>query len=184
MGEIGYMEKKQIEEKVTELMQQINYSDTSDEIDIIQVANNLGFAVGNAILNDDDDGFIIVQEGSECILGIKTDKLIGVNSKRPLEWKRFIIAHEIAHYVLHYSNEKNNGMYAHREHKKGRNDLENDADYFAANLLMPSQKFAEKYREFKEKDLSFDEIILLLASKFVATPKMVERRIGELGLNE
>ncbi|MBR2949949.1 MAG: ImmA/IrrE family metallo-endopeptidase [Lachnospiraceae bacterium] len=177
------MEKMQIEKKAIELMNEINYRDEQEAIDIIQIAKNMGFAIGNAILDDDDDGFIIVKEGEKEILGIKTDKLIGVNSARTLEWKRFIIAHEIAHYRLHYSSNQYKGMYAHRDHKKGKNDIENDADYFAANLLMPREKFSEKFKEFKKMGLDYEEIVLLLARKFVVTSKMIERRIGELELN-
>lgn len=183
MKGLSHMEKKQIEEKAMRLMEEINYRDEREEIDIIQIANSLGFAVGNAILNDDDDGFIIVKEGEKELLGIKTDKLIGVNSTRTLEWKRFIIAHEIAHYCLHYSKEQSKGMYAHREHKKGKNETENAADYFAANLLMPREKFTKKFEEFKNKGLEHEEIVLLLARKFVVMPKTIERRIGELELN-
>lgn len=178
------MEKKEIEEKAMELMKNVNYQDISEETDIIQIAKTLGFVVGNAVLDDnDDDGFIIVKKGEDEILGLKTDKLIGVNSKRSLEWKRFIIAHEIAHYILHYSEQNNKGMYAHRDHRKGKNDVENDADYFAANLLMPREKFTDKFNEFKSKGLTFDEIIVLLSHKFVVTSKAVERRIEELQLN-
>ena len=184
MRGLDYMEKQQIEDKVAELLKEVEYHDTGEVVDIIQIAKNLGFAVGNAMLTDDEDGFIIVKEGEKEILGIKTDKLIGVNSQRTLEWKRFIVAYEIAHYYLHYSSARNNGMYAHRDHRKGKNDVENDADYFAACLLMPKTSFKEKFNELKDKDLSLDEIILLLAKKFVATPRMTERRIGELGLNE
>lgn len=183
MRGLNYMEKQQIEDKVAELLTKVNYHDKGEAVDIIQIAKDLGFAVGNAVLTDDDDGFIIVKEGEKEILGIKTDKLIGVNSERPLEWKRFIVAHEIAHYFLHYCSEKNNGMYAHRDHRKGKNEAENEADYFAACLLMPEKSFIEKFKELKEKDLLLEEIVLLLAKKFVATPRMTERRVEELGLN-
>lgn len=175
--------EKEIESRVDEMMDEIGYQDTKDEVDVFRIAKLLGIAVGNAMLNNDDDGFIIVNEGAEEILGIKTDKLIGVNSKRTLEWKRFIIAHEIAHYILHYSKEIHNGIYAHREHKKGKDDVENEADFFAANLLMPRAKFIEKFKELKDKGLSMDEIRLLLEKKFIVTPKMLDRRIGELELN-
>lgn len=177
------MDKGYIENKVNELFTQINYVDKKDEIDIISIAKSLGFAIGNAVLNDEDDGFLIVQNGAEDILGIKTDKLIGINSTRPIEWKRFIIAHEIAHYALHYKDENRNGMFAHRDHRKGKNEKENEADFFAANLLMPREKFTIKFTELKEKELDKEEIILLLMKKFQATQKMVERRIEELELN-
>lgn len=101
----------------------------ADSIDVIEVAKKLGFVVGNAGLSEDVDGFIIVDENKGNILGIDTNKLIGVNASKELAWKRFIIAHEIGHYILHYDKEKDNGMYAHREHKKGKNEIENEADF-------------------------------------------------------
>lgn len=183
MKGLNDMEKLQIEERATKLMESIGYCDNDEAIDIIRIAKSLGFAVGNALLTEDDDGFIIVEEGAASILGIKTDKLIGVNSERTLEWKRFIVAHEIAHYLLHYSSQGNQGMYAHRDHRKGRNDVENEADFFAACLLMPREKVVEKFKELKDKKLSMSEIVLLLAKRFAVTQKMTERRIEELGLN-
>lgn len=129
------------------------------------------------------DGFIIVQDDAKEILGIETNKLIGVNSTRNLEWKRFTIAHELAHYVLHCPEQKSKGMYAHRDHRKGKGLTENEADFFAANLLMPRKKFTDKFNEFKDKALEKEDIILLLAKRFVVTPIMVERRFKELDLN-
>lgn len=176
------MNKTSIEEKALQTMEKAGYEDNEDAIDVIEIAKQLGFEVGNAVLNDDIDGFILVEEGKSEILGIRTDKLIGVNSTRSLAWKRFIIAHEIAHYILQYSKQKNNGMFAHRDHRKGKNEKENEADFFAANLLMPREKFKKKFIEFKEKGLSLDEIVVLLADKFAVTQLMAERRIGELEL--
>lgn len=183
MKGLSHMEKKNIEEKALEFMSQVGYVDDSDAIDVIDIAKKAGFAVGNAMLDDDEDGFIIVQKGAKEILGILTDKLIGVNSARTIEWKRFIIAHELAHYSLHYAKEEHNGIYAHREHIKGKNEAENDADFFAANLLMPREKFIAAYNELKDKQLDLDEIVILLSNKFVVTSRTAERRIEELGLN-
>lgn len=176
------MDRERIEKKAEETLNNINYADSTDSIDVIEVAKKLGFVVGNAGLSEDVDGFIIVDENESNILGIDTNKLIGVNASKELAWKRFIIAHEIGHYMLHYDKEKDNGMYAHREHKKGKNEIENEADFFAANLLMPRKKFIDKYKELKEKDLSIDEMILLLANKFTVTQLMTKRRFEELGL--
>lgn len=176
------MNRKEIESKAIDTLQRTEYEDSSDYIDAIDVAKKLGFVVGNAVLEKDVDGFILINEGADNILGIKTDKLIGVNSAQELAWKRFIIAHEIGHYVLHYNKQKDKGMYAHRDHKKGKDDVENEADFFAANLLMPRDKFMEKYKELQEKHLSKEDMIILLANKFIVTKPMVERRFKELGL--
>lgn len=178
------MDKNMIERKAEETLAKVKYSDNADSIDVISIAKKLGFVVANAGLNEDMDGFIIVEEGNDNILGIQTDKLIGVNASKDLNWKRFTIAHEIGHYILHYDRDKDNGMYAHREHVKGKNDAENEADYFAANLLMPKEKFMNKYNELKEKNLSIEEMVVLLADKFVVTQPTTRRRFEELGLIE
>lgn len=173
---------KRNRKKANQTLENVGYKDISDSIDVIDVAKKLGFVVGNAGLDNNEDGFILIKEGADNILGIKTDKLIGVNAVQNLAWKRFIIAHEIGHYVLHYDKERDRGMYAHREHKKGKSEMENEADFFAANLLMPRVKFMDKYKELKGKGLSNEELIVLLASKFMVTQPMVERRFKELGL--
>ena len=179
------MDEAMIEKAALDTIKEVDYVDNGDSIDIIQIAKRLGFVVGNAFLNDDDDdGFIVVDEGKEEIFGIKTDKLIGVNSSKSLEWKRFIIAHEIGHYKLHYSLERDGGIYAHRDHKKGKNNIENEADFFAANILMPREKFSRMYSELKEKKLTQEDIAMILAKKFVVTQVMASRRIGELRLSE
>lgn len=177
------MVKKIIEQKAEDTLSKVNDKGEA-AIDIIGVARNLGFIVGNAELSDDEDGFIIVDEGKEQILGQPTDKLIGVRADQSIEWKRFVIAHEIGHYVLHYDKDADHGMYAHREHKKGKDDIENEADYFAANLLMPANRFKQNYEELKTDSLTFDEKILILAKRFCVTEIMTRRRCEELGIIE
>ena len=177
------MDKKEIEKQAYELLKSVHYDDNEDFIDIIRIAKDMGFSVGNALLNTNDDGFLLIQHGAKEILGIKTDKLIGVNSQRSLAWKRFIIAHEVAHYILHFPKQKT-PIFAHRENRKGKNIIENDADFFAACLLMPKEKFRKKYEELKKMNLNEDDIITLLAKKFIVTPIMTERRIKEISTNE
>ena len=177
------MERKTIENKAAETLSRVN-DKGSASIDIIGLARHLGFVVGNAELSDDEDGFIIVDEGKKEILGQATDKLIGVRADQSIEWKRFVIAHEIGHYILHYNKEVNNGMYAHRDHKKGKNEFENEADYFAANLLMPADRFLKNYEELQKISLSVEEKVLVLAKRFCVTEKMTIRRFEELGLSE
>ena len=100
------MDAFKIEKSVLDTLSLAQYTIGNRSVDVIDVAKRLGFVVGNAVLNEEDDGFIVVEEGKKKIMGIKTDKLIGVNSDRPLEWKRFIIAHELGHYILHFKEKK------------------------------------------------------------------------------
>lgn len=176
------MDANKIEKSVMDTLRSVQYTMSECSIDVIDVAKRLGFVVGNAVLNEEDDGFIVVEEGSKEIMGIKTDKLIGVNSNRTLEWKRFIIAHEIGHYILHFKERNLKGLYAHRDHKRGHDELENEADFFAANLLMPRESFENKYKELIQVYKNDKEIVDALSKHFIVTIRMTERRIEELGV--
>ncbi len=175
--------KAEIEEKALKLLNESKLPPSEDYVDVISIARKQGFEVVKALIKDDADGFIIIQPDEASIMGVETDKLIGINARRPLEWNRFIIAHELGHFCLHYSQEKNNGLFAMREHKKGKDELENDADFFAACLLMPKERFENTYRNLTKSGLRNDEITIVLKKRFVTTEKMVERRIEELQLN-
>ena len=80
------MERRTIEKKAEETLSGAN-DKGSAAIDIIRLARHLGFVVGNAELSDDEDGFIIVDEGKKEILGQATDKLIGVRADQSIVWK-------------------------------------------------------------------------------------------------
>ena len=173
--------RREIEKKATELLKMTGYPRGEGPVDVTNMANELGFVVGGAVFNDDTEGFILIKEGTRELMGVKTDKLIGIKAESSIQWKRFVIAHELGHYMLHYKSGK---MYAHRDYKKGRDDIETAADYFAANILLPTEQFKKKYLELKEKDLSFEDRVLLLMTKFNTPAGVVERRIKELNLSE
>jgi len=70
--------------------------------------------------------------------------IIGVNADHPLTRRRFTIAHEFGHYILH------EGMHSHvdkdyrvnfrsAESSAGTNVPEIEANFFAASILMPKQ---------------------------------------------
>lgn len=174
------MEKMIIEQKADALLDKIGY--TGGELDVIHAARVLGFVVGISALPKWDDGFILVDHAKERIhelVGVMTDKVIGVNSDRDLQKKRFIIAHEIGHYELHC--DKDDGvLYARREDRKGKDAEENDADYFAACLLMPRKYFKEKYDDLKSKGLTEDDIFTLLQKYFNTPYESIERRLIEV----
>lgn len=65
------------------------------------------------------------------------------------ERKRFTIAHEIGHYILHYVAQgmKNQKVRAARASGPNQERSEREADWFAAALLMPKDEFLRVYRE-------------------------------------
>lgn len=175
------MEKKhEISKQVTTLLTEYGYNfEKDDYVNIIDFVHTLGFVVGNAKLDDKEDGFLLIQpsEIMKNVNGLSNDKIIGVNEKRSLEWKRFIIAHEFAHSVLHYKAGK---TYLHRENKKGKGDDENEADYFAAALLMPEKSFSRVYSQLQKNGLNQNAICMQLAAIFKVPFDSASRRIEEV----
>ena len=95
------------------------------------------------------------------------------------ESKRFIIAHELSHYFLHYKPQQAEPMFMHRENIKGKNEEENDADYFAACLLMPDKMFASDYHDLTHA-YGADVAAIKLQRKYRVPMASVKRRIVEI----
>lgn len=164
--------KRTIEQKIREIFREFGIKCYEN---ITALATLIGFKVGESDNIDDyDDGFIYISED-------KGKKVIGVNSNRSLKQKRFIVAHELGHYFLHY-NENNNSLFAFRENRKGKDFRENEADYFAACLLMPADIFSQKYISLKKSKMRYSEqeIIDELSDIFCVTNESVIRRIKEV----
>lgn len=178
MKGLNDMAKSCVEKKAKEVLEKSNVDGAF--VDVVEIAKKEGFILFNALLDRIDDGFIIVSPIEMELFGEKGTKFIGFNSDRNIEQKRFIIAHELGHYFLH-RNDKSI-LYAWREDQKGKNEDEQDVDYFAACLLMPEQIFRDKVEELKKKKCSAREIIAVLKDLFVVEETPVVRRIGELKL--
>lgn len=175
------MKKVEIEKIVSGLLRQYGYNEEEDDyLDIVTFTKSLGFNVGNAKL-DEEDGFIAIRPSSTKRKDNLGDKVIAVNRDREFEWKRFIIAHEFAHSVLHY---KVGSLYLHRENKKGKNETENEADYFAAALLMPQKSFSRKCRQLKKEGLSGNALSMQLAAIYKVPLESASRRIEEIATME
>lgn len=173
--ELSFMKKREIEARVTDLLTQYGYvSERDTYLDVVDFAQKRGFVVGNAELPEGEDGFLAIQPGT-----FKKDgtKIIGVNVNRSLEWKRFIIAHELAHSVLHY---REGEIYLHRESRKGKNSDENDADYFAAALLMPEGSFSRMHRSLNDGSRDRSTICSELSKIYRVPFESASRRIDEI----
>lgn len=168
------MNKHNIEQKTNYLLESTKYS--SGEVDILTIAQSLGFTVGLAKLFLNSNGFIQIDYSKKQIyriIGIPADKAIGVNVHLGLQTKRFIIAHEIGHYLLHcHSN-----FFARREFRYQVSREETEADFFASCLLMPQKPFTQRYNELKDKGLSKEDIITLLQKSFNVPEGKIKQRI-------
>lgn len=169
------MEKQAITDIANDLLKRYGYDQETDPfVDASGLAAYVGFIVGESKqLQFLDDGFMYASEDRKKLI-------IGVNDDRTWEEKRFIVAHELAHYFLHYKNSNLKETIMHREHVKGKDEQENDADFFAACVLMPEQSFKRLYEELKGKKYSFVDIIDYLQAVYKTPRESIKRRIEEL----
>lgn len=173
--ELTIVEKIEIEKIVEDFIIKHNI-DTSEPVDIVKLARNLDFMVASFELPETEDGFVLIDKKTDKLFGLNTNKIIGVNENRTYEEKRFIVAHELGHYILHNKGEL---IFAHRENVKGKNIEENDADYFAACILMYNKLFIEAYKAIAGMTNELDEKISFLSRYFKVPEQSVLRRINE-----
>ena len=160
--------------RAKQLLAEIGYDDIS-HISLIELANFLG-----AIIIEEP----MAQADGKIIRG-KTRTLIKINSNITYsEKKRFTIAHEIGHLLLHevleLHNDTPNSMnwFQNLENQAKRGKQEYEANDFAAELLMPEKIFR---KEFQGKRFS-PELLKELAQRFQTSITSVIFRIFKLDL--
>lgn len=171
-SELSKMEKNEIERKAHEVLEFYReYVPGKGYVDATKLVSLFGFNVlEDYNLPLSEDGCITVS-ASEDVQEIK------VNGYRSIERKRFIIAHELAHYLLHYKGDGK--LFRHRENIKGKDLEENDADYFAACLLMPTDSFKSSYLSYRQL-YSYPEMVRRLELDFKTPRESILRRIEEV----
>lgn len=99
-------------------------------VNVYSVAEFLGLEVQEEAMDDELSGYIEPR---------RSGWVIGVNAYHHPNRQRFTVAHEIGHFLLHKPSEKHVDItFARRSGRK--NIMENEADAFAASLLMPEDE--------------------------------------------
>ena len=111
--------------------------------------------------------------------------IIGVNSAHPVTRQRFTIAHEIGHLLLHGT--AIDGVHLDRDFRVHRrdstsalavDDLEIEANRFAAELLMPYSMIMDEIDEMF--DVEDPQEIRALADRYEVSPLAMQIRISNL----
>jgi Zn-dependent peptidase ImmA (M78 family) len=156
----------------------------SAPIDVEKLAKNLGADVHYQPTDENLSGFIIRS---------KSRAIIGVNSKHPENRRRFTIAHEVGHLLLHDHVQDHNevhvdgagcGMRVRRrdqESSKGEDDHEREANFFAAELLMPAKFLEEDVADLDDADLFEDDVLGPLSKKYKVSTQALTFRLAHLG---
>nr|DAO82996.1 MAG TPA: IrrE protein [Caudoviricetes sp.] len=120
-----------------------NFQQTQNSlIDVVFIANELGYSVLEASFKDDVSGMVISNGDDEKKIYINKDDQVGR--------QRFTIAHEIGHILLHQKDNK--GAFVDYRNKTTYDHREFEADNFAAALLMPKDRSIELWNKLNDVD--------------------------------
>ena len=167
----GIEEMKTLAEK---FLESVKY-DGKGAVPIIKIAQECGFKViWGSMIDKEMSGFISIDEQNAD--EFESDKIIGVNKDDELGHQRFVIAHELAHYLFDYDVTAMMpyfDTYMKNSHKSSKEQI---ANMFAANLLMPAQNFVLKFDE----DKTMKENIKYWAEYFAVQEKAARKRVKEV----
>lgn len=154
----------------------------SAPVEIIRICNDLGIKVFENYLKEDVSGLIIVDD--KKWEEYDSDKFILVNLYESAARRRFTVAHELAHYILHRNGNK---LYAHRD--MNTNDtlptIEREANYFAANILMPEEVLKDFIWDVKVNSVGKVPRFIMakkVADAFAVSEAAAEVRLKQLGM--
>ena len=178
--------RNELENRVDAFFQEKNIK-LNEKIDITGVCNNLGIRVLSLSfppsLDEQVHGIIFV-DGD--------DKRIGVNSGLDTRAARFVVAHELAHYITDItlsSRKKNQFAYADSHFDSAEKpDVEREMDYMAAAILVRKDELEEDLKVLNISGIkSMDDVsainqrmIEMLAERFNVKEDVIRRRIYEV----
>lgn len=111
-------------------------------VDIFDLSAKLGFDVRGAEFKEHLEGMIVVNEFEDKIDGFDSNKVIAYNCQKSIETKKFIVAHELAHYIWEKSIAQDKKVVvAARDHhgNYSSDEQEQRMDYIAASILVPRE---------------------------------------------
>lgn len=153
-------------------------------VDIRAILHKLGIPVFDydfSLFNQKYSETYPDREIDGAILLEDKDLFVFANSKYSESEKRFVIAHELAHCCLHTSTLKNKkiAFSEHSDHELGLKEKknENEADAFAAELLLPEKALMTVYQSLKSKNIA------VMADIFGVTVEVIRYRLTQLQLN-
>ncbi len=142
-------------------------------VDPVVLANRLGIRVSNAVFSDSSLSGMIAKRGQK--------KSLLVNDNDAIQRKRFTIAHELGHSLLHLNADGefvDNQIDLFRtefdKQEEGSFSMEVEANQFAAALLMDADLVRKMWPELRDVEK--------MAELFKVSETAMGIRLGSLGL--
>lgn len=117
-------------------------------------------------------------EKTKDIAGLfaKDDKTIYLNTEDSSERQNFTLAHELAHYFLDHKPNEYGVNWRNSQYMATKPEKEQEADCFAAELLMPTNLIRKVQKELELKDID----IVALSKLFGVSSSAMRYRMQDL----
>lgn len=162
------------------LMMKNNYSGRC-ATPIVKIAKMFDFKTYKESLRESGD----ININGETKQKYGHDKVILVNKNEELFHQRFVVAHELAHYLFDFlgnsTYEDKNILFADTYEKDKHETLqEKRANTFAAEIMMPKELFIKQYNVARREVNNHMFIVLYLSRYFETSVESIEKRIKEV----
>lgn len=168
-----------IEQQVNQILAEARVVNAPVAVD--QIAKSKGASVVPYELGDEVSGVLVVEENRGTI---------GYNITHHKNRQRFTIAHELGHFILHLDKGKSKEMFVDKDFIiKWRYEKvytptefrhEQEANAFAAALLMPRDFLLKEMSKTKYEDLPETKLIEELAKVFEVSVPAMSYRFADL----
>ncbi len=174
--------RKYIRELVENLLEKFGVK--NPPVPVIDIVKKLGIELDLQVVDNDLSGFL-VRHSTEG------KAVIGANSTHSGSRQRFTIAHELGHFLLHEGEvvHVDEAKVAYRVNLRniassmGDNDEEKEANFFAAELLMPA-RFIKRDMKSADFDLladdKIDEPLRKMAERYQVSVQALSIRLSHL----
>ncbi|GHU96897.1 hypothetical protein FACS189483_01230 [Spirochaetia bacterium] len=166
------MYNSEIAKRVNRLLEEHNIENPPVPVD--KLVSELGITLLTESLPEEISG----------ILDLRNKPVIMINSEHFPNRKRFSLAHEIGHFILH----KPLGIHVDKQtyfrsakSAESLDEYETDANKFAAALLMPEEMVSRELERFTDWLDSNEDVIDILAKKFEVSTTAMGYRLENLG---
>jgi Zn-dependent peptidase ImmA (M78 family) len=168
--------RKSISNRVQALLEEHNF--TSPPVPVERLVRALGAKLRFSPLDEELSGMVYVKDGTP---------IIGVNALHHPNRQRFTIAHECGHLLLHRAEitreihvDKNFPMLMRNAlSATGADEMEVEANFFAAELLMPAEFLAQSLGN-EPFDIDDESAVSALAKEFKVSTSAMRFRLGNL----
>ncbi len=167
--------RKNIQNKTLNILRE--YSIEYPPIPVHELVEKSGIYVQEGDFGHTVSGLLLTEDGKN---------IIGLNRNESPVRKRFTLAHELGHYFFHRTDTDEflsitKINFRNEESSSGEKLKEREANYFAANLLMPEFMLKSEINKL-DSDLTVEEAVSQLALIFQVSEAAMTYRLTNLKL--